>query len=112
MRKLDPSIGLSAKEIGTIKYNIKKEISRVLPELPDIVETQLFLQGRDAWVYSWSLLNIDLPIEINDIIVIEVTAKLKRDFHRYGTITRHTFSCTVKINEDVYHPKVSTTKIA
>jgi len=49
MKKFDKSSGLSNKEIGAIKYNIKNEISRKLPELPDPVETKLFLQGRSAW---------------------------------------------------------------
>lgn len=52
MSKLDTSVGLSTKEIGIIKYNIKNEISRQLPELPDSVETKIFLQGRDAWVFN------------------------------------------------------------
>jgi hypothetical protein len=62
MSKLDFSTGLSAKEIGVIKYNIKNEISRKLPKLPDPIETRLFLQGRDAWVFGWNLLNKNVPL--------------------------------------------------
>lgn len=112
MSKLDPSIGLSANEIDAIKYNIKKKISSELPELPDIVETQLFLQGRTPWIFSWQLLDSKATIDLNQSIAVEVTAKLKREFHRYGVINRHTFLCNVKATEDVYHPTLSITKIA
>ena len=112
MSKLDTSVGLSTKEIGIIKYNIKNEISRQLPELPDPVETKLFLQGRGAWVFSWSLLNESTPIESKDTISLEVIAKLKREFHHYKATTHHKFSCKVRMHEDIYHPKLSVTKIA
>ena len=110
MRKFDTSAGLSTKEIGVIKYNIKKEISRQLPELPDPVETKLFLQGGGAWLFSWSLFNEHLPIKSSDIISLEVTVKLKREFHHYKITTHHNFSCKVQMQEDIYHPKLSVTK--
>jgi hypothetical protein len=112
MSKLDSSVGLSTKEIGVIKYNIKNEISRQLPELPDPVETRLFLQGRDAWVFSWDLLNKNLPLGENDIISIDVVAKLKREFHDYQSVKHHEFACKVQMLEDLYHPKISVTKKA
>lgn len=112
MNKLDASTGLSAKEIDTIKYNIKKKISGLLPELPDVVETKLFLQGRSPWNFYWKLLNSNAPIASNEKIAIEATAKLKREFHRYCTKTQHAFLCNVRTTEDVYHPIVSITKIA
>jgi len=107
MSKLDPSVGLSTKEIGMIKYHIKNDISRQLPELPDSVETKLFLQGRDAWVFSWNLLNENLPIKKNDIIFIDAIAKLKREFHNYQAIKHYEFTCKVQMREDLYKPKVS-----
>ena len=112
MSKFDTSTGLSAKEIGTIKYNIKKEISWQLPELPDIIETKLFLQGRDAWIFSWNLLNNKLPIEGKDTINLEVTVKLKREFHCYKIEKRHKFSCKLQMHEDISHPTLSATKKA
>ena len=112
MSKLDSSVGLSTKEIGVIKYNIKNEISRQLPVLPDPVETRLFLQGRDAWVFSWDLLNKKLPLGENDIISIDVVAKLKREFHDYKSVKHHEFACKVQMREDLYHPKISVTKKA
>ena len=110
MSKLDASTGLTTKEIGAIKYNVKKEIARQLPELPDPVEIKLFFQGRDAWLFSWNLLNEDLPIESNDTISLEVTVKLKREFHDYRITTRQNFLCKVKMQEDIYRPKLSVTK--
>lgn len=78
---LDTSTGLSTKEIGVFKYKIKNEIGYRLPEFPDHVETRLFLQGRNAWTYSWNILNATIPIPENDAISIEVVAKLKKEFH-------------------------------
>jgi hypothetical protein len=112
MRKFDVSTGLSTKEIDTIKYNIKKKVAGLLPELPDVVETKLFLQGRTPWNFYWKLLNRNVPLASNEGIAIEATAKLKREFHRYGTETQHTFLCNVQTTEDVYHPNVSIKKIA
>lgn len=111
MRKLDTSSGLSNKEIGTIKYNVKNEISRKLPELPDPVETKLFLQGRNAWMFNWSLLNKDASIAPNETISLEVIVKLKREFHHHQDITQHKFSCKVQMQKDIYHPKLTVTKI-
>ncbi|QQO52601.1 MAG: hypothetical protein N838_03670 [Thiohalocapsa sp. PB-PSB1] len=112
MYKFDVSTGLSAKEIDTIKYNIKKKVTGLLPELPDVVETKLFLQGRNPWNFYWKLLNSNVPLASNEDIAIEATAKLKREFHRYGTKTQHTFLCNVRTTEDEYHPSVSIKQIA
>ena len=112
MWKFDPQIGLSAKEIRAIKFNIKNEISLQLPELPDAVGTRLFLEGRDAWIFNWRVLNDSLPIGINNTIAIEVTVKLKREFHSYEGATYHKFSCMVTVDDNVYHPNISITKIA
>lgn len=108
MQKFDPSCGLSEKEIGIIKYNVKNEISRQLPELPDSVETKLFLQGRDAWVFSWCMSNEKYPIESNETVSLEVVAKLKREFHHYQNTKHYKFSCNVQMRkDDIYHPKLS-----
>ncbi len=112
MKRLDASAGLSANAIDTIKYHIKKKIERELPELPDAVETRLFLEGRTPWSFYWKLLNSDVPISENEIILIEVTAKLKREFHQHGAIAQHTFRCKVRTTEDVYRPSVSIKRIA
>jgi hypothetical protein len=78
MQKFDPSCGLSRKEIGIIKYILKHELGRKLPLLPNSVETELFLQGRDAWMFSWILLHEKYPISLKEPISLEVVAKLKQ----------------------------------
>ena len=62
MGKFDSSTGLSKKEIGAIKFNIKREIEFQLPELPEEVETMLFLQGKSSWMFKWNILNKNIPI--------------------------------------------------
>ena len=111
MGKLDTSTGLSTKEIGVFKYKIKNEIGCRLPELPDHVETRLFLQGRDAWAYTWNLINATIPIHENDAISIEVAAKLKKEFHCYKIKKRFKYMCKIQRQKDMYNPKVSVTEI-
>jgi len=111
MQKFDSSCGISKKEIGIIKYSIKKNIDRQLPVLPDSVETKLFLQGRDAWVFSWRLLNKKYPIKSNNTVMLEVVAKLKREFHQFQEKTHYKFYCNIQIRqENLYNPKMSITK--
>ena len=108
MQKFDPSCGLSAKVIRIIKYNVTNSISRKLPLLPDSVETRLFLEGRDAWMFRWHLLNEKFPIAPDEKISLEVVAILKKEFHEYQDKTHSRSLCNVKMKEsDVYHPKIS-----
>ena len=109
MLKFDTSSGLTKKQLGSIKYAVKNEISRQLPLLPDPIETQLFLEGRDAWVYSWSL-NKQFTIGSKDGISIDVVAKLKKEFHNYSESKHYQFSCIVKLRQNIYRPKISITK--
>ena len=109
MQKFDTSFGLKKKHIDIIKYVVKDEINRQLPLLPDSIETKLFFEGRDAWVYSWSL-EKPYPLRSNDEIVLEVVVKLKKEFHHCKITTRHKFLCKVQQGEDIYHPKMSVTK--
>jgi hypothetical protein len=108
MQKFDSSCGLSSKEIRIIKYNVKGKISRLLPLLPDPIETKLFLQGRDAWVFSWCLLHERYPISSKEPVSLEVIAKLKREFHCYQDSTHYKFSCKIRVvHDDLSHPKLS-----
>ena len=111
MQKFDAKCGLSKKIIGIIKYNVKKEILRKLPVLPDPVETKLFLEGRDAWVFGWCLLNENCPIGPQETVSLEVEAKLKRGFHGYQKTTLYKFSCHVQIQKDIFHPVLSVAQI-
>ena len=111
MSKLDTSTGLSTKEVGVFKYKIKNEIGFQLPELPENIETRLFLQGRDAWTYTWNLLNANMPIQKSDAISIEVVVKLKKEFHCHQNKKRYKFMCNLQRQKDLYHPKLSVTEI-
>lgn len=108
MQKFDLTCGLSKKEIEIIKYNIRGKILRQLPVLPDKIETMLFFQGREAWVFSWLLLNKKSQLESNVTTTsLEVVAKLKKEFHSYQNTKQFKYSCKVKMNrDDLYHPKI------
>ena len=110
MYKFDTSSGLTKKQIDIIKYVVKNEILRQLPILPEPVEIKLFFEGRDAWIFSWSL-NRQERIEAKDEISLDVVAKLKKEFHQYNEFTHYKFSCKVQPRQDIYRPKVSITKI-
>ncbi len=103
MSKLDASCGLSLKQIGTIKFAIKQSVKLKLPELPDYIETKLFIQGRDAWTYSWHLSDQDAQNPLHPIS-IEVDVKLKKEFWQYQSRTRYTFLCKLQLQPDIYSP--------
>lgn len=106
MNKFDISCGLTKKEIDIIKYAVKDEISRQLPIFPELIEAKLFLQGRDAWIYSWEL-HEKHANKLNDSISLGVVVKLKREFHEYNECKHYKFSCRVWPGLDVYQPKIS-----
>lgn len=114
MQKFDLTCGLSKKEIEIIKYNIRGKIVRQLPVMPDKIETIFFFQGRDAWVFSWLLLNEKSHLESNvTSISLEVVAKLKKEFHNYQDKKQFKYSCKVKMHrDDLYHPKIIIKNIA
>lgn len=106
--------GLSKQEIAIIKHNVRNGIFRQLPVLPDKIETILFFQGRDAWIFGWSLLKQRSQSESNvTTISLEVVVKLKKEFHDYLNIKQFKYSCKVKLNrDDLYHPKTIIKNIA
>lgn len=110
MKKFDASCGLAKKQIDIIKYKIKDGILRKLPILPEYVETKLFFEGRDAWIFTWCLLNEQYPIESTDGIFLEIVAKLKKEFHLHHKLIRHTFLCNVHLSKDIYQPIISISK--
>jgi hypothetical protein len=107
VKKFDASCGICAKEISTIKFNVKNHIMLGLPELPDPIETKLFLQGRDARIFSWGLLNEKLPISSSSLVILEVMAKLKKEFQNHLKITHLRFLCEIRRKRDVYNPVVT-----
>ena len=113
MQKFDPSCGLSRKEIEIIKFLVKQEITRQLPLLPDPIETKLFLQGRDAWMFRWFLLHEKYPIAPEKPVSLEVIVKLKKEFHQFQKTTEYKFSCKVqRMKSDLFNPKITINKIS
>lgn len=106
MHKLNAACGLSTKQIGIIKYKIKRAVSLRLPVLPENVEMMLFFQGRDAWTYSWRLLD-QIDQNSQRPISVEVDVKLKKEFLQYQLRARYTFVCQLRLQPDVYEPKIS-----
>ncbi|EIC21660.1 hypothetical protein [Thiorhodovibrio frisius] len=95
-----------SKDLDVIKYSIKKKVSQQLPYLPDIIEEMLFMQGRIAWNYYWTLLDLSTDGSARPKMKIEVTVKLKKEFHQFCSDVQHVFSCSVQVTEDFYHPRV------
>ncbi|CAK0754250.1 conserved hypothetical protein [Gammaproteobacteria bacterium] len=91
-------------QIGIIKEVIKKALRQRLPTLPEYVETELYFQGRGAWVYSWRLKDVKSKPHI---ISVEVDVKLKNEFVKLLTQTRFTFLCQIQPKPDIYNPKVT-----
>jgi len=113
MRKFDSSSGLTKNQIQIIKYAVKNEILKQLPILPEPIEIKLFLEGRDAWIFSWSLIEPH-PIDCGpkDEISLDVVAKLKKEFHPYNETTHYKYSCVVNLRQDIYRSKVTIKKSA
>ena len=101
MAKLDTSCGLNSKQISIIKYAIKRGVSRTLPLLPESVEMKLFFEGREAWTYSWCLLEQDTQNPLHPLCV-EVDVKLKKEFSQYHLRQRRTFLCQLQLQPDIY----------
>ena len=109
MQKFDTSCGLTKKEIDITRYAIKKEIEQQLPLLPDPVETRLFFQGRDAWTYRWGLLESKGKKVVKQL-VLEVTVKLKKEFHPLEMCKAYRFLVSVEMTKDIYNPKIKLDK--
>jgi hypothetical protein len=77
MNKFDTSYGLSEKEVGVIKYNIKRKLLLHVSVLPDNVEIKLFFEGRYAWTFHRGLR--EQPASAPPVcLYVEVTVKLKK----------------------------------
>lgn len=105
MCKLDSSCVISEKEIGTIKYAIKKALLKHLPVLPDNVEMKLFFEGRDAWIFNWDL-KCQAQSDPLDNQCIGVKVKLKKEFHYLEFPTDHVFLCKVQRGINIYSPEI------
>jgi hypothetical protein len=106
MNRFDTSCELPEKEIGIIKNNIKVELGKRLPALPEHVEMKLFFEGRDAWVYSWQLR--ERPKGAPEArLYLEVIAKLKKEFKYIEVLKRYRFLCEAQPGPSIYYPEIS-----
>lgn len=111
MDKFDKSCGLTKKQIDHIKFAARHAAFKRLPTLPEPIETALFLQGRDAWVFRWGLCG---QPSIGDVISVslEIVVKLKKEFRSYNVRLCYKFLCRVQLGKDIYNPKVSLREVA
>lgn len=105
MNNFDDSIGIPKKNLGTIKYITKKYIEKQIPTLNENIELQLFFQGRDAWTYRWQTI-FSLSEQRDSCVTIQVTAKLKKEFHKYIEKRVYQFVCEVFVSGYIYDSKV------
>jgi len=104
MPKLDISCGLKKSEIDMIKFAIGNMHLRLkLPLMPEHIEMKLFFEGRDAWTYSWQLLGQDAEHRLYPMLV-EVEAKLKKEFHQYQSRKIYTFICQLELKPERKSP--------
>lgn len=95
-----------SKELYTVRFRVKRELeAKYLPALPDLVEEQLFLQGRTAWNFKYSNLKVD-PLKASKRISFTIFALLKKEFHRFFDKHRFSFNVTT-----IYWPDTRKLKI-
>jgi hypothetical protein len=81
---------IPTKELNTARFWVKRELEgKHLPILPELVEEQLFMQGRTAWNYKYSDLKVD-QIKASKKITFNINVSLKKEFH--DLIEQHSFS--------------------
>ncbi len=106
MNKFDTSCGLTELEIGIVRYNIKKDLLKHLPVLPESVDMNLFFEGRDAWTYRWELRERGRGAPLASLYV-GVMMKLKKEFHYLEMPRLYKFLCIVQKGLSIYDPIIS-----
>jgi hypothetical protein len=95
-----------SKELDTARFWVKRELeANHLPALPELVEEQLFLQGRTAWNFRYSDLKVD-QLEASKRISFNTFALLKKEFHRFSDKHRFAFNAT-----SIYYPDTHRLKV-
>ena len=81
---------IPAKELNTARFWVKRKLEgEHLPTFPEVVEEQLFMQGRTAWNYKYSDLKVG-QIKASKKMTFNIAVSLKKEFH--GLIKRNRFS--------------------
>ena len=97
---------IPSKELDTTRFWVKHELeAKYLPALPDLIEEQLFMQGRTAWNYRYSDLNVD-QLEASKRITFNTFVLLKKEFHQFLDQHRFCFKAT-----SIYYPNAHKIKI-
>jgi hypothetical protein len=97
---------ISSKELNTARFWVKRQLeAKYLPALPELVEEQLFMQGRTAWNYKYSDLRVD-HLQASKKISFNTFALLKKEFHRFLDKHRFGFSTT-----SIYYPETHRLKV-
>lgn len=79
------------RALGVAKSWVSRELEfEHLPELPDLVEEVLNLQGKSAWTYKYSDVTIEEGPTSREMAFI-VQALLKRELRACATVYRHRF---------------------
>ena len=85
---------IPADELIRARYRVKRELeANHLPYLPDYVETELFLEGRTAWTYKYSNLNVENRRK-SKRITFNIQALIKKEFHELADRHRFNFRAT------------------
>ena len=84
--------------VAHVMYHKPEEVSNAM--------IKIFLEGRDAWTYSWQLLEQKTKNSLNRVTV-GVEVKLKKEFHSYSLRTQYRFLCKLQLKPDSYSPKIS-----
>lgn len=98
---------IPSKELDTAKFWVKRELEgKYLPFLPEPVEERLFIEGRTAWNYNYSDLNVRKR-KTSKKITFNISALLKNEFHHF--VQQHYFRFDTTC---IYYPATHTLKVA
>jgi hypothetical protein len=97
---------IPAKELDTARFWVKRELeTKYLPALPDLVEEQLFMQGRTPWNFKYSDLKV-VQLKAAKKISFNTFVLLKKEFHRF--IERRCFNFNAT---SIYYPETHKLKV-
>ena len=82
-----------------MNYNAKNRIERELPHLYEVVETILFFQSIEAWLFYWNILKKQCPIKTGEAVFLEIKVKDKKKFKQYFEPQEYLFYCKLKQNK-------------
>jgi len=107
----DKKNSIHPKELGAAKFWVTRELEgKHLPFLPERVEERLFFEGRTAWNYKYSDLNV-IQTKRSKKITFSISALLKKEFHGFIEQYRFKFNTTSLYDPATHKLKVLEIKI-